>query len=29
VLAAASSLSRNSEALKVQVDAFLREVRAA
>jgi methyl-accepting chemotaxis protein len=29
VLAAASSLSRNSEELKVQVDAFLREVRAA
>ena len=29
VLAAASSLSQNSEELKVQVDAFLREVRAA
>ena len=29
VLAAANSLSRNSEELKVQVDAFLREVRAA
>jgi methyl-accepting chemotaxis protein len=29
VLTAASSLSQNSEALKVQVDTFLREVRAA
>ena len=29
VLAAASSLSRNGEALKAQVEAFLIEVRAA
>jgi len=29
VLASASSLSQNSEAPKAQVDAFLREVRAA